>query len=136
MKKRRLIIILFLIAVFLILGPRFSTKTTGTAEGTEDVILSEEEKDFLKRNSVNEEAVERGELKSWQIKMLYEYRACRKYLYSTYPEHRFSITTVDAVNQNMKKWVVYADGDKNDVFYVIINSDGKITDTWNTIEDI
>ena len=91
--------------------------------------ITEDEKEFLIRNSVNEGAVRKGEFRDWQIGLIYEYRECMAYLNNKYPDHGFAITTYEWITGMTKKFLVIPDENENNVFAVYYSANGQITDT-------
>ena len=115
-----------------------SESTEENSEDKVEIELTEDKKEFLIRNSVNEEAVKNGDLKSWQIELLRRYDLCMEYLSERYPEHDFVITTYDKIAANMVKFIVIPDGDEERVFAVTLIYKGEhigIVDTFGTVEN-
>ena len=69
--------------------------------GGEDmpVEMTQEQKTLLKKNAVDEDAVERGELFSWQKEILRQYDYAMEYLKGKYPSYSFHIVDVAPKNK-------------------------------------
>ena len=136
-KHIRTAFIILVTAIVLILTLFFvNRKKMKITCGTYSMMLSDEEKEFLIFNCVDEEAtkeqIEKGKLPEWKRDLIYRYRQAMEYLAATYPERKFTITTYEKITDYLIKFFAMADIDENAVFTIIINKEsGLITDTYD-----
>ncbi|MCD8347699.1 MAG: hypothetical protein LUD16_07045 [Lachnospiraceae bacterium] len=61
------------------------------SEKVEEITMTEEQKELLKKISADDERVESGNLFDWQIEVLRQYEYAMEYLRGKYPSHTFEI---------------------------------------------
>lgn len=95
-------------------------------EGAE-VEMTQEQKELLKKISVDEESVENGELYNWQKEVLNQYNYVLEYLGEKYPSHEFKI--VDCAQKNKLNsystfWVTADGGEDRYEIYLDVEDSG------------
>ena len=107
-----------------------TSSSTGNGYG-----ITEEEKDFLLWNMINEEAtieqIRTGTLPDWKVNLLLKYRFCLKGLNNKYIGHEFRIQTYEKIGSDT--WKFYAIDENEKTFNVIISAPDyeMLTDTYS-----
>lgn len=115
----------------------FHRKKPETVCGTYSMMLTDEEKEFLVFNCVDEDAtkeqIAKGTLPEWKRALVYWHRQVMEHLTSRYPEQNFTITTYENITDSLTKFYVMVGEDENTVFTVTVDKDsGQITDTHSS----
>lgn len=145
MRQKKLIRMLLVTAALLSGAAGCTSGNTGSLETDqvkseegreENMEMTKEELELLKRISVDEASVEEGELVSWQREILEQVRYGLSYLNKKYPEHTFTIIDGEPKNK-VNAYSVYrfnADG-KEESYYNLHMDEGEEEGEYQAKDD-
>lgn len=99
--KRTIVLELLLIVMFAVgcgNNSNIKAESENNVEMENGIKMTDEQKELLKKISMNEENIEVGILYEWQKEVLHQYDFAMKYLKEKYPSHEFQI--VDCSQKN------------------------------------
>lgn len=136
-KHIRTAFIILVTAIVLILTLFFvNRKKMKITCGTYSMMLSDEEKEFLIFNCVDEEAtreqIAKGTLPKWKRNLVYRRRQAMEYLNEKYPDGQLIITTYENISDDLIQFTVMKNNEESSAFHVIIDKvENTITDTYS-----